>query len=151
MRKRDIEFIIATTDDVIDLIDVQNKAFLSDYFKYGECPGYGHTQKSMRNLVDNVIVYKIMVDRAIVGDIIVWDKGEGNYFLGCLCVIPEYENNGLGQTAMKFLEHEFDDARHWALETPAENERNVYFYQKRGFKITKEYMDGSVKIVFLEK
>ena len=92
----------ASTDDIQDLIDVQNKAFLDDYKKYGVCPGYGHTFESMSSLVEKHKVYKIVAEGTIVGDIIVHARNKEEYFLGCLCVIPEFENNGIVQAAMKF-------------------------------------------------
>lgn len=102
-------------------------------------------------LIENCIVYKIMVDSNIVGDIIVRDNHDDTYFLGGLCVIPAYENNGIGQKAMRFLEHQFKGAHHWSLETPANKEQNHYFYKKYGFHITREYNVGAVKIVLFEK
>ncbi len=148
--KTEISFVMAEMNDIDDLIDVQNIAFKNDYIKYGYCPGYGHTMTSMKNLVEKCIVYKIMMDERIVGDIIVRHKENGDYFLGGLCVIPEFENKGIGQMAVKFIEKQLD-ASYWSLETPAENKRNIYFYQKCGFQITKEYMDGPVRIVLMEK
>ncbi|WP_312648962.1 GNAT family N-acetyltransferase [Aminipila sp.] len=144
-------FSLATNDDIEDLIEIQNKAFYDDYIKYGECPGYGRTYESMKLSVENCAVYKIMVDEILVGNIIVRDNHDGTYFLGGLCVIPAYENNGIGQVAMKFLDRQFKGAHHWSLETPADKERNHYFYKKCGFHITKEYKVSTVNIVLFEK
>ena len=149
--KYDVLFTLATKDDIKNLIEIQNKAFCDDYMKYGECPGYGRTYESMKRSIENCIVYKIMVDNIIVGDIIVRDNHDDTYFLGGLCVIPAYENNGIGQEAMKFLDQRFKYARHWSLETPADKERNHHFYKKCGFHITKEYNVGKVAIVLFER
>lgn len=92
-----------------------------------------------------------MIDNTIVGDIIVQDNHDGTYFLGGLCLIPEYENKGIGQVAMRFLEQQFKNARLWSLETPADNERNQHFYKQCGFHIVKEYYVGSVEIVLFTK
>lgn len=146
-----IHIEIATVNDVEELIQVQNDAFLSDYILYGECPGYGRTIESMKKSVETCYTFKIMDGGTIIGDIIVRKKDEGDYYLGGLCVIPAYENNGIGQIAMNFILNYFNDAIHWSLETPLEKKRNHYFYQKFGFKITKEMIDGSVKIVLFEK
>lgn len=141
----------ATIKDVEKLIVVQNQSFLSDYLLYGECPGYDRTYDSMKKSIEDCYVFKIMDDDNVIGDIIIKDKGAHNYYLGCLCVIPTYENMGIGQIAMKFVFNYFSDATHWSLETPLQKERNHYFYKKHGFKITKEYLDGTVKIVLFEK
>jgi hypothetical protein len=66
-------------------------------------------------------------------------------------VIPDYENKGIVQEAIRFIESEFPNAIVWILETPADKKRNHYFYIKAGYTIVKEYMDGSVKLVLFEK
>ncbi|AKN34102.1 acetyltransferase [Clostridium carboxidivorans P7] len=146
-----IEFVKATIDDVNKLIDVQNQSFYDDFLKYGQCPGYNHSKESMTDIILNKITYKIICDNQIVGDIIIRDNNDGNYFLKGLCVIPDYENNGIGQEAIKFVEGQFPSATAWTLETPADKERNHYFYKKMGYTISKEYMDGFVKIVLFKK
>ena len=146
-----ILFEPAKLEDIEDFIRVQNLSFYEDYIKYGCCPGYGRTYESMKTSMETCIVYKIVADGEIIGKISVRDDKDGNYFLGCLCVIPAYENKGIGQSAIRFMESKLSDAIHWSLETPADKERNLYFYKKCGFRVTKEYMDGPVKIVLLEK
>ncbi|WPC44790.1 GNAT family N-acetyltransferase [Clostridium sp. JS66] len=146
-----IEFLKATINDVDKLIDVQNQSFYADFLKYGQCPGYNHSKESMTDIILNRITYKIICDNQIIGDIIVRDNKDCTYFLRGLCVIPDYENNGIGQEAIKFIESEFPNATAWTLETLADKERNHYFYKKMGYTIAKEYMDGSVKIVLFKK
>lgn len=146
-----IEFKRADIYDVDELINIQNQSFYADYIKYGECPGYNHSKESMTNIILNRITYKIICDNQIVGDIIIKDNHDDTYYLGGLCVIPDYENKGIGQEAMKFIEKQFPSAAIWTLETPADKKRNHYFYKKMGYNIVKEYMDGSVKIVLFEK
>ncbi|GAA0765520.1 GNAT family N-acetyltransferase [Clostridium subterminale] len=146
-----IKIARVTVEDTNDLIEIQNKAFYSDFKKYGECPGYNRSYESMKSSIENAITFKILVDDIIVGDIIVSDRQNGEYHLGGLCVIPEYENRGLGQKAIAFLDSYFPNAKHWSLETPADKERNHYFYKKCGFKVTGEFMDGNVKVVVFEK
>jgi len=52
---------------------------------------------------------------------------------------------------MTFMEKQFPQATHWSLEALADKERNQYFYKKSGYQVTKEYMDGNIKIVLFEK
>lgn len=146
-----IQFEHAVLEDADTLISVQNKSFYSDFIKYGVCPGYNRSHDSMVESISRNNVYKILCDGIVVGDIIVRDNGNGNYYLGCICVIPDYENNGIGQLAMKFIDACFPDAKHWSLETPSDKLRNHYFYKKLGYEITKEYTVDSVQISFFEK
>lgn len=146
-----INFKIAEISDVNALIEVQNKAFYSDYIKYGYCPGYGHTYEKMITIIKNHYTFKILADGKIIGDIIVKEREKYSFFLGGICVIPAMENKGIGQKAMQFIINYFSTARHWSLETPADKLRNHYFYKKCGFQITKEYLVGNVGIVLFER
>jgi ribosomal protein S18 acetylase RimI-like enzyme len=76
---------------------------------------------------------------------------DGTYYLGCLCVIPPYENKGIGKEAIRFIESEFPNATIWTLQTPADKERNHYFYKKMGYTIVNECKEGSVKLSIFEK
>lgn len=96
-------------------------------------------------------VYKINVDAVPAGVVSVRKEAAGRYFLSALCVIPAYAGKGIGQRAMRFLDTAYPDAVHWALETPTDKKQNHYFYQKFGYRVTREYQDGSVPISYFER
>lgn len=146
-----IKFERATINDCDALINVRNQSFYADYIKYGECPGYNCSKENMTNCIINRISYKIICNNQIIGNISVTDNHNSTYHLGCLCVIPDYENKGIGQEALRFLERVFPNATIWNLITPEDKERNHYFYKKAGYTIAKEYVKGSVKVVLFEK
>lgn len=146
-----IEIKRAQGQDAKRLAEVFNASFYNDYVKYGECPGYNKTEDSILASMKKFIVYKIIVDGIIVGAISVKDEGDNHFYLGALCVIPNYANKGIGQHAMHFLDSEFSVAVHWALETPTNKTQNHYFYRKFGYKVTKEYMDGRVPVSYFER
>lgn len=145
-----VEFIIPTESDLIDLQVVHNKAFLADYLKYGSCPGYGRTIKSLRESMYRNKQFKIVADGRTVGKISAHMDGETAH-LDCLCVIPEYENNGLGQKAVAYMEQQFPLAKKWSLETPKDKTRNVAFYEKCGYFIEGEIMEENTRLVILVK
>ncbi|MDS0528494.1 GNAT family N-acetyltransferase [Clostridium sp. SHJSY1] len=149
-----IKFEKAVIEDAEEIIKVRNKSFYKDYVKYGGCPGYNNTKESMVNIISNTKdrwVFKIISNNEVIGNISVKDNHDSTYYLSCLCVIPEYENKGIGQDAIRFIEDKFPNATIWTLETPADKERNHYFYKKLGYRIVKEYLDGTVKVVLFEK
>jgi len=43
----DVQIKCAVTEDAKRLAEVFNLSFYSDYLKYGECPGYGKTERDM--------------------------------------------------------------------------------------------------------
>jgi Acetyltransferases len=146
-----IEFERAIVGDAEALIEVKNKSFYADYIKYGECPGYNNTVESMTYIILERACYKIICDDILVGNITARNNPDGSCYVGCLCIIPEYENRGIGQMALRFIESQFPDASVWTLETPADKKRNHYFYQKAGYRIVKEFTEDNVKLVLFEK
>ncbi|MDR2933054.1 MAG: GNAT family N-acetyltransferase [Oscillospiraceae bacterium] len=140
----------AQFEDAKIIADVFNASFYGDYIRYGACPGYNKTESSIKDSMLNHIVFKIMIGTEIVGAVSVKTVSDHSFFLGALCVVPEWANKGIGQQAMHFLDREFSGARHWALETPADKIQNHYFYKKFGYRVTKEYTDGNVVIAYFE-
>jgi len=51
------------------------------------------------------------VDDIPIGVISLENRGEGNYFLGCLSLIPEYQHRGLGTGAFKYALEYYSDWR----------------------------------------
>lgn len=145
----EIEFIRATEADAEELVKVQDQSFLEDYLKYGQCPGYGRSVESMKASIKNSTQYKIVVDMQIIGKVSV--KATDNHaHLDCLCVIPTYQHKGIGQRAIAFIESQFPAVNYWSLETPKDKLRNIMFYEKSGYFIDGELLDG-VKVVILKK
>ena len=143
----DLEIKAATTEDAELLVDIYNKAFYEDYVKYGECPGYGKSVSDMEKSINETSKYIAYVGLAAVGAISVLKKDDGLYYLGALCVIPEYQRQGIGYKLFEFFKEQNKDWKKIELVTPADKEKNVSFYTKKcGFKIDSEEMDGKVRI-----
>ena len=143
----DIEIKAATTKDAELLVDIYNKAFYEDYVKYGECPGYGRSVSDMEKSIKASSKYIAYVGSVAVGAISVLKKDDGLYYLGALCVIPEYQRMGIGYKLLEFFKEQSKDWKTIELVTPADKEKNVNFYTKKcGFVIDGEEMDGSVKL-----
>ena len=143
-----LKYIKANKQDADLLIGIYNASFYDDYIKYGECPAYGRTRESMESSLDKYPKRIIYYNDVPVGVISVANRGEGEYYLGCLCVIPEYQSKGIGTEAVKYMLGYYTDWSKITLITPADNERNINFYTKKcGFIIDGSYMDGNVKVV----
>ena len=143
----DLEIKAATTEDAELLVDIYNKAFYEDYVKYGECPGYGKSVSDMEKSINETSKNIAYVGSAAVGAISVLKKDDGLYYLGALCVIPEYQRQGIGHKLFEFFKEQNKDWKKIELVTPADKEKNVSFYTKKcGFKIDSEEMDGNVRV-----
>lgn len=146
-----IEFVRASEKDAKKFVEIQDKAFNSDYIKYGVCPGYGRNIESIAESMKSNITFKIVIDGEVIGKVSANKNEYDECHLDCLCIIPEYENKGIGQKAVAFIEKQFNDAKKWLLETPLDKLRNHYFYQKCGYTIIDKIMEGNVELVIFEK
>lgn len=143
----DLEIKAATTEDAQLLVDIYNKAFYEDFVIYGQCPGYGKSVSDMIKSINETSKYIAYVGLAAVGAISFLKKDDGLYYLGALCVIPEYQRKGIGHKLLEFIKEQNKDWKKIELVTPADKEKNVSFYTKKcGFTIDGEEMDGSVRI-----
>ena len=146
-----IEFKLADKKDIKKLIEVQNKSFHEDFIRYGECPAYNETEDAVLEYIENIIVYKILKDDEIVGDIIIRPREKHQYYLRVISVIPECQSLGIGQMAIKYIEEVHKDALGWELITPFKSYRNHHFYEKMGYVKVEEYRHSDVLIMFRYK
>lgn len=146
-----VDIMKACFEDIGKLIEVQNESFYEDFILYGECPAYNESKQSMEEHLKNAIVYKILWDNEIIGDVIVRKKENGRYYLRVICVIPRYQNFGVGKKAIQFIEKDISDAVEWELITPFKSYRNHYFYEKMGYLKVKEYIHSDVLTMFVYK
>ena len=144
----DIQIKKATTEDAEVLVDIYNKAFYEDFVKYGECPGYGKSVNDMEKSINETSKYIAFVDKNPVGTISVLKKNDGLYYLGALCVIPEYQRQGIGHKLLEFFKEQNKDWKKIELVTPADKEKNINFYTKKcGFKIVSEELDRTIRVL----
>ena len=143
----DIQIKKATTEDAQVLVDIYNKAFYEDYVKYGECPGYGKSVSDMEKSINETLKYIAYDGENPVGAISVSKKDDGLYYLGALCVIPEYQRQGIGHKLLEFFKEQNKDWKKIELVTPADKEKNINFYTKKcGFKIVSEELDRTIRV-----
>ncbi|CUU49294.1 acetyltransferase (GNAT) family protein [Clostridium beijerinckii] len=143
-----LKYIRAKKEDADMLIEIYNESFYDDYIKYGECPAYGKTIESMKESIEKTPKFIIYCDDIPVGVISVANRGGGEYHLGCLCVIPQYQRKGIGTQAVKYMLGYYTDWNKVTLITPADKEENIKFYTKKlGFITNSMDMDGNVRVV----
>ena len=142
-----IQIKAATIEDAEVLVDIYNKAFYEDFVKYGECPGYGKSVSDMEKSINETLKYIAYVGENPVGAISVLKKDDGLYYLGALCVIPEYQRQGIGHKLLEFFKEQNNDWKKIELVTPADKEKNINFYTKKcGFKIVSEELDRTIRV-----
>lgn len=97
--------------------------------------------------------YLIRQDARIVGGIRVVDQGEGKRKrISPLFVLPEYQNRGIAQAAIREAEKRHG-ADGWGLETIAQEAKNCRLYEKVGYHPTgsTKIINSRMTLVFYEK
>ena len=55
------------------------------------------------------------------------------YKISALCVLPEYQNRGIAQEALKQIESYYPNAHKWMLDTIFQEKGNCHLYEKLGY------------------
>lgn len=107
----------------------------------------------MLSSIENKEIEKhtVYADNVPVGVISIHNEGRGKYYLGNLCVIPEYQHKGIGKQAIDFILKHYTDLIELTLVTPKDKVENVNFYTKKcGFNIIGTKMDGNIEVLRFE-
>lgn len=148
-----LTFESPTADDAETLVSVQIRAFHDDTRLYGVELGGPEGYDSVDHMLEKMQKHpshKIVVDGKIVGGIVVFDRGEGNYHLDVIFIDPDYHNQGIGTQALQFLEQTYP-AKKWTLDTPLYATRNHHFYEKMGFVKVNYFQDHGFDLIAYEK
>jgi ribosomal protein S18 acetylase RimI-like enzyme len=135
-------FEAATQADLEALVELNALAFEGDECQNGQGPASYKNPSWHLNALTHHHYFKLLLGQELVGGVVVVDQGQGHYFLDTIFIGPAHQNLGLGQKAMRFLEHAFPQAKRWSLVTPHKSYRNHYFYQKLGYQKTGEQFLG---------
>jgi len=127
--------------DIPELTCVMTRAFDDDSRKHlgvekGGPEGYDDGEFFRRWLlpVEQSIGYKILLDGRVIGGVIVWIFEHEKNTLGTIFIDPDYQDQGIGSRAWRFIEQMYPDTKSWTLGTPSWATKNHHFYeQKCGF------------------
>lgn len=143
----ELRYVKADKKDADLLIRLYNESFYDDYVRYGECPAYGRTPEVMEASIDQYPKMLIYNEDTPVGAFSVGIRGDAEYYIGCLCVIPSYQGQGIGTQAVRYILDTYSDWKRITLVTPVDKEENIAFYTKKcGFQIDGSEMDGEVRV-----
>ena len=125
--QRELCFRPAEEKDVPLLTNLYDRAFLEDFQRYGQCPGYGRSQEQMRDSLRRVPKQILLFGGVPVGVLSYERRDDGSVYLGCLCIVPEMQGRGLGTRAFAHMLEECPEAHRFELVTPADKAQNIAF------------------------
>ncbi len=143
----------ATVDDAEAILSLQKLAYQSEAEIYDDftIPPLTQTLEEFRNDFENQLILKIILDGRIMGSVRGFVR-EGTCYIGRLIVHPDFQNRGIGTHLMNRIEKDFKAAQRFEIFTGHKSERNLYLYEKFGYKRFKTVKAGEkLTIVYLEK
>ncbi len=138
-----VELKRALENDVKALVKTQISAFDDDNkLKPPGCsmegpPGYDSADWNIHWIQDTPY-YKILSAGQIVGGLILFNGGEAHFEVGRILIDPEYQNQGIGGSAMQAMFSQHPDVKKWTLGTPSWAIWVQHFYEKMGFTKIRE-------------
>jgi GNAT superfamily N-acetyltransferase len=139
--------------DAQEILALQRLAYQSEaaiYQDYG-IPPLTQTLAELQTELERRQVLKAVAAGRIVGSVRAHLDQE-TCCIGRLIVHPDYQNRGLGTKLMAAIEACFPEARRYQLFTGHLSARNLYLYQKLGYRpVRRQPLSAKLTMVFLEK
>ncbi|KMQ49538.1 hypothetical protein CHISP_3549 [Chitinispirillum alkaliphilum] len=150
-----MEILLADINDISEILDLQKISYKQEAEIYNDyqIPPLTQTVEEIENEFNNNTVLKAVIDDIIVGSVRAYIK-KNKCYIGRLIVHPNHQNKGIGTKLMNKIEKYLEDKGivKYELFTGEKSQKNIYLYQKLGYKIFKsEKLSDIVIIVYFEK
>jgi GNAT superfamily N-acetyltransferase len=143
----------AAYEDLAEIFDLQKLAYQSEAQMLNDYSIQPLTQTltEMQNEFNTGIILKLIDENdKIIGSVRAHEEN-GRVYVGKLIVHPDYQNKGLGTKLLLTIET-FFEGKTFELFTSGKSERNLYLYQKNGYKeFKREKATETYDMVFFRK
>lgn len=143
----------ATIKDMENILELQKLAYLSEAEIYNDftIPPLKQTVDEIKKDFLQQIFLKVIKNNKIIGSVRAYMKGDTCY-IGKLIVHPDFQNQGIGKKLMNNIEQLFIETKRFELFTGHKSKKNLYLYQKLGYKRFKtEKVNNKLNFIYLEK
>ena len=143
----------ALITDLEEILELQKLAYLSEAERYNDftITPLHQTLEDIQNEYAYKTFLKAVDSGKIVGSVRA-NVQDDTCYIGRLIVHPDFQNKGIGTSLMKGIENHFLYCKSYELFTGKNSEKNIYLYQKLGYKIYKEeVVTENLSFVYLKK
>jgi len=148
-----IKIYHANIADAEEILGLQKLAYQSEARIYNDwsIPPLTQTLEEIKEEFSENTFLKACESGKIIGSVKVCINNE-SYEIGRLIVHPDFQGKGIGTQLMLAIEAEFPMAKRFELFTGSKSVRNIYLYEKLGYKIfMRKQLSEIVELVFMEK
>ncbi|NLK87906.1 MAG: GNAT family N-acetyltransferase [Clostridiaceae bacterium] len=143
----------ALLSDLGEILALQKLAYISEAEIYNDysIPPLLQTIEDIKSEYAGKSFLKAVDSGRIVGSVRACVQNDTCY-IGRLIVHPDYQNKGIGTALMNGIEEQFQGCKRYELFTGKNSVKNIYLYEKLGYRIFKEEeISKKLSFVYLEK
>jgi ech hydrogenase subunit C len=142
----------ATQEDAEEILRVQRIAFRSEAELHNDfsITPLKQTLEDIQQDLKDKIVLKAVIDGQLVGSVRAHQKGD-EVHIQRLFVNPSFQNQGIATLLMEEIEKLFPGAKKFECHTGPKSRRNIFLYNKLGYKMTRKEKVENRHRVYLEK
>jgi RimJ/RimL family protein N-acetyltransferase len=135
----EIELKKINAADAPQWLEMQIGAFMPLLLKYGD-HGTSPAAETLEQVVKRMNspfcehFFILGAGEPVGGVRTAWRTGAARYRIGGIFILPQFQDMGIGQIAMQLAEARYPNAVSWELDTPLQEERNLHFYEKLGYR-----------------
>lgn len=148
-----IDIFKANQNDLETILQLQKDCYMTEAKIYNDynIPPLQQDLKSLKSEFKNTTILKVVVNGEIVGSVRGFIDNETAY-IGKLIVKSDFQNKGIGQLLLGSIESTFKDCNRFELFTGFKSLKNLYLYNKLGYKeFKRQTINESLIIIYLEK
>jgi GNAT superfamily N-acetyltransferase len=148
-----VDILQANRDDLETILQLQRDCYRSEAEIYNDYNIQPLLQdlKSLENEYANSVILKGVIDGEIVGSVRGFLDNETAY-IGKLIVKKVYQNEGIGRLLLDAIESTFKDSIRFELFTGFKSQKNLYLYNKLGYKeFKRQIINDNLVFIYLEK
>lgn len=149
----DYKIYEAKNDDLEKILYLQKTCYLSEAEIYGDYSISPLTQtlEDLKREFERLVILKLVYRNRIIGSIRGFAE-EGTCYIGKLIVDKEFQNMGFGKQLMLEIENKFNGIIRYELFTGFQSSKNLYLYEKLGYKEFKQKkVNTKLTLKYLEK
>lgn len=106
----------------------------------GERRRYYYQELGFPDVLTNPASFAYKIEEEIIGFALVLRQLENNYHISCMCILPEYQNRGLGTVMLNRIKDVAIENGCQSITLGTEpGMRAFHLYRKNGFEVTDEH------------
>ena len=149
----EVSIVKAEKNDLEAILKLQKECYVIEAEIYNDYNIAPLTQdiQSLEEEFEKSAVLKAVIENKIIGSARGFVENETLY-IGRLIVDKNYQNKGIGQKLLDAMEQHFKKYARIELFTGSKSEKNLYLYNKKGYKeFKRQKINDNLSLVFLEK